>query len=202
VAAIVYAKVVIINAAVDTAIDFGIAQFTGEQFNLGQSLATNLAIDAVTAGVGGKIAKSGKIAGLVAKYGDEIFAVAKHLAPPIENKALKKLGQELVEGLGKQTHHLLTDKHGTKWTAEFKKIVEKYGLDLDDDWNKIQIPHQGEGGHAQQYHQWVYERLKYIDSVAQGDTKVFLEMFDEMIKQPVLDNPWVVRKDWWQAVPE
>jgi RHS repeat-associated protein len=147
VAAIVYAKVVIINAAVDTAIDFGIAQFTGEPFNLGQSLATNLAIDAVTAGVGGKIAKSGKIAGLVAKYGDNATKIASHLGlskffgKEVAEEAVEKgllsftersfrenlrrvTGKTAEEIADKQAHHV--------FPQEFVKKFEKLGLDVND----------------------------------------------------------------------
>jgi len=165
-----------------------------------------LGINAATAGIGGKVAKLrhlGKLAGLAegaAKYGDEALTIAKHLAPPLENQVLQRLGRELVQDLPEQTHHILTITHDSKWTPIFEKFVKKYNLDLKGAWNQIDIPHKSK--HAEQYHEWVYNELVRIDKIAKGDKDMFLELFDTEIKQKVIDNPWVVRKDWWEAVIE
>jgi RHS repeat-associated protein len=74
---------VAVGTGVDVATDFFIAQATGTEFNLVESLKVNGAINLVTAGFGGKLAKLrhlGKVAGLVdnvAGHGDEVADAAK-----------------------------------------------------------------------------------------------------------------------------
>ena len=48
-----------------------------------------------------------------------------------------------------QRHHFLTDKN-RKFTPRFKDITDKYGLNLDGDWNVELLPHQGR--HPNDYH--------------------------------------------------
>lgn len=48
-----------------------------------------------------------------------------------------------------QVHHFATGKNKT-YTQQFKDIASNYGLDLDGDWNKESLPHQGR--HPNVYH--------------------------------------------------
>ena len=51
-----------------------------------------------------------------------------------------------------QKHHFATDKH-RYYTPEFKKIIERYGLDIDGNWNTATLPHRGR--HPNEYHEYV-----------------------------------------------
>ena len=53
-----------------------------------------------------------------------------------------------------QVHHFATNK-SKKYTSQFENITKKYGLDLDDDWNKALMPHQGR--HPYAYHDMLYK---------------------------------------------
>jgi hypothetical protein len=110
----------------------------------------------------------------------------------------RNIGREITENFPEQIHHLLSNKHFSKWTDMFKAIADKYGLSLEGDWNKILIPQQG--SHAEEYHQWVYNTLINIDKIANGNKEKFLELFDRKIKQIVLNNPWIVNRQWWKTI--
>jgi hypothetical protein len=120
--------------------------------------------------------------------------------PPAMMATAKKGDSGKGNDLPIETHHLLTDKHKSKWTAIFGKITGKYNLDLDDDWNKVDIPHKGR--HADQYHDWGNEQLKKIDKEARGDQGIFLKLFEKFVKRPVQKNPDMVRKKWWEDKQE
>lgn len=110
---------------------------------------------------------------------DEIFEKAKqfHL-PGLEDQ---------VKEIPHQIHHLITNK-GVYWPKIMRKITDNYKLDLDGDWNKVFLPgHKGK--HTEQYHRWVYTELRGIDARAKGNTELFLDLFNEKIKKPVLENP-------------
>ncbi|MBI2832762.1 MAG: hypothetical protein HYX79_10950 [Chloroflexi bacterium] len=86
----------------------------------------------------------------------------------------------------------------------FKEIVDKYKLDLNGAWSKVEIPQNGR--HPDVYHKWVNEQLKIIDKQANGDPEKFLKLFDENIKTPLQNNPEMIFKEFWesgaQAIPE
>lgn len=90
-----------------------------------------------------------------------------------------------------QMHHFVTDKN-KNFTPQMKKITDKYGLDLNGEWNKSMLPHQGR--HTNTYHDWILKRLVSIDQSAAGDVNIFLELFDQQIKQPVINNPEILYK--------
>jgi hypothetical protein len=116
VAAIAYAKVVALNVAVDTAIDYALAVVFNEKFDLGDSVKTNLVIDAVTAGIGGKIAKSGKIAKAIGKYGDDISRTAGKLLGVHPGT----LGSEIIsEGM---------EKVAKEWTEDALREVAQQSI--------------------------------------------------------------------------
>jgi hypothetical protein len=113
-----YAKIVAVNVVTDTLLDAGLALLTGESFDLIESVKTNLAIDAATAGVGGKIAKSGKIASLLGKYLDNLRPAGRAIIErmrlgesafeTIERFGIKPFREfTSVEKKGKPAHHLV-----------------------------------------------------------------------------------------------
>jgi hypothetical protein len=100
-----------------------------------------------------------------------------------------------ISELPLQTHHMAAWKNDI-WTPRFKGIFDKYDLNINGSWNKIDIYHKG--SHAPQYHEWVFEELKDIDATAQGDTAEFLRLYKIQIKQVVEANPLMVRTEWYK----
>ena len=92
-----------------------------------------------------------------------------------------------------QLHHFATNKN-KKYTPELKKITDKYGLDLDGDWNKAMMPHQGR--HPYAYHEYVLEEMRAFDAMAQGDVGVFKALY-EGLKQEIKNNPEMLYKAYW-----
>ncbi|OGO38937.1 MAG: hypothetical protein A2W35_16970 [Chloroflexi bacterium RBG_16_57_11] len=113
----------------------------------------------------------------MARHG--IFGIAKQSPLPGFEK--------YVDDAATQIHHLITNK-GDYWPEIMRQIIDKYKLDLDGSWNKVPLPGHS-GSHTEWYHQWVHKRLQEIDAIAKGDQDLFLELFNEMIKEPVLGNP-------------
>ena len=58
-----------------------------------------------------------------------------------------------------QVHHFATNK-SKKYTSQFESITKKYGLDLDDTWNKELMPHQGR--HPYAYHDYVLDNMQNL----------------------------------------
>jgi RHS repeat-associated protein len=119
--------------------------------------------------------------------------------PGMEDLAAKAWAVRLQK-LPIQTHHILSNKHTTKWTAEFERIIKPYGLDLDGAWNKVDIPHPQTGGHPDRYHEWLFRQLQVIDTIAKGDQKKFLELYNQLVRQRVLDHPEMLFEDWWDMM--
>ncbi|MCW6654494.1 AHH domain-containing protein [Aerococcaceae bacterium NML201296] len=94
-----------------------------------------------------------------------------------------------------EMHHYATNKNKT-YTPDMKKITDKYGLDLDDMWNKELLPHKGR--HPNAYHDMVLEAMNNADSVAKGNQKLFLELFEKSVKQKVRENPEILYKEYWR----
>jgi len=90
-----------------------------------------------------------------------------------------------------QLHHFLSNKNST-YTPLFENITNKYNLNLDADWNKAMLPHQGR--HTNMYHDYMLEELKQIDRIANGDSIIFLREF-EQLKQIIIDNPDMLYMD-------
>ncbi len=94
-----------------------------------------------------------------------------------------------------QIHHFATNKSKT-WTPKLEKIAKKYNLDLDGDWNKKAMHHQGR--HPNKYHEFVLEGMKRAEKEASTNKQKFLELFNQYIIQPVLQNPLLLRKAGWK----
>jgi hypothetical protein len=90
-----------------------------------------------------------------------------------------------------QIHHYATNKHST-YTPQMKKIADRYKLDLDGDWNKEALPHQGR--HAPEYHNFVLRGMQRASREAGNSTTKFLELFEKYVKEPVRQNPDLMYK--------
>ena len=93
-----------------------------------------------------------------------------------------------------QVHHFASNK-SKKYTSQFESITKKYGLDLDGDWNKQSMPHQGR--HPYAYHDYVLDNMQKFDRIANGDKTKFLKLYDQM-KQKIINNPEMLYKDCWK----
>ncbi|MBQ8714680.1 MAG: AHH domain-containing protein [Prevotella sp.] len=80
---------------------------------------------------------------------------------------------------------------GRKWIIEnrprFSEISQKYGLNLDDEWNKDLLPHIGR--HPNAYHEWVLEQMRIIDNMLNMNQQQFINQFEIRVKQPIRNNP-------------
>ena len=107
-------------------------------------------------------------------------------------------GADIIASLPEQVHHMATWCN-KKWTPLFEEIVGKYGLKLDDLWNKYSMPHRGP--HPTEYHQWVYSEMMKIVNQIGGEgveyQEQFIELFKNQVVQTVLNNPQMVRKIFW-----
>ena len=93
-----------------------------------------------------------------------------------------------------QVHHFASNK-SKKYTSQFESITKKYGLDLDGNWNKQSMPHQGR--HPYAYHDYVLDNMQKFDRIANGDKTKFLKLYDQM-KQKIINNPEMLYKDYWK----
>ena len=106
------------------------------------------------------------------------------------NKIVKSL-----DDLPLQKHHFVTDKHSF-FSPKMSKIVDKYGLKLNESWNIEKLPHQGR--HPNKYHEFVEKGLKQADAESGGSKEKFLELFNKYVKEPIRNNPDLLRKKGWE----
>ena len=127
------------------------------------------------------------------KLGDHIIELHNDNRGSVDLDALfgKKSGTTTKPN---QVHHFATNK-SKKYTSQFESITKKYGLDLDGDWNKELMPHQGR--HPYAYHDYVLDNMQKFDRIANGDKTKFLKLYDQM-KQKIINNPDMLYKDYWK----
>ena len=122
--------------------------------------------------------------------------------PEIETKrpitADDVISKAVAEGSAKtkplQEHHFATDK-SKKYTSQFENIANKYGLDLDEPWNKEFLQHQGR--HPYDYHEFVLDEMTNIDNIANGNREVFFKLFEKNVKSVIRENPDMLYKEYW-----
>ena len=100
-----------------------------------------------------------------------------------------------IDSLPEQTHHFATNKN-LKYTPQFDEIVGKYGLNLDEPWNKELMKHRGK--HPYAYHIYVLHKMRKCDNKAKGDVDVFISEF-EIVKNKIRNNPLMLRKIYWKG---
>ena len=94
-----------------------------------------------------------------------------------------------------QVHHVASNKNA-QFTSRFEEITSKYGLDLNDSWNKVCMEHQGR--HPIEYHSFILSKLQEYDRLANGDRDKFLELFDSL-RNEVADNSAMLTKEYWSV---
>ena len=100
-------------------------------------------------------------------------------------------------GKCEEIHHFASNKHKTKYTAEFKKILSKYeNLKLTQAWNTATLPHRGR--HAKLYHEFVLREMKKIDAIAKGDKAKFIAEFQKRVVDVVKAKPEMMYKAFWR----
>lgn len=102
---------------------------------------------------------------------------------------------ETTSDLPDQLHHYATNK-SKMFTPQMKAIAEKYGLDLDEAWNKELLPHLGR--HPNAYHNFVLQGMQRAAAEAGGNTEKFLELYELYVKQPIRSNPALLRAAGWK----
>ncbi len=125
-----------------------------------------------------------------------LLKLGREAGEELVEEGVERAGKEAVENPPKHVHHFATNK-SSKWTDRMAEIARKYGLDLDDAWNKDLIPHRGR--HPDAYHEWVLRKMRRIDEIAQGNREVFLELFEKEVKQVVREHPEMLRKWYWEG---
>jgi hypothetical protein len=116
--------------------------------------------------------------------------IAKNLIAPateiVASGQTNNISDEVINATkGKkptQLHHYATNKSKT-YTPRMKKIANKYGLDLDELWNKGKLPHLGR--HPNLYHDFVQRNMERAAREAGGDTRKFIELFEKYVIKPV-----------------
>ncbi len=93
-----------------------------------------------------------------------------------------------------QIHHFATNKNKL-FTPQMANIAKQFGLDLDGAWNKAALPHLGR--HPNAYHIFVLKGMQEAAAGAGGSQKQFLNLFNQYVKQPVIQNPGLLRKSGW-----
>ncbi|KIO43328.1 hypothetical protein BA92_12755 [Sanguibacteroides justesenii] len=116
------------------------------------------------------------------------FAVNRKL-PLGKSNSIRKASK-----LPTQIHHFATNKN-KMFTPQMKKIAEQFGLDLNGDWNKAVLPHLGR--HPNDYHKFVLQNMEKARLEANGNQVKFLQLFDQYVKAPLLQNPDLLRKGGW-----
>ena len=159
----------ICQSASDTAAEKGYAYSAGY-------IATEAASMVIGAGLAKNAVKGPKLASKADDLSDAARGAAKFKGKPM------------------QLHHYATNK-SRKYTKRFNEIAKKYNLDLDGEWNKKLLPHQGR--HPDVYHDYVLDRMRKIDRVARGNQKKFLKLFDTVKKQ-IDANPDMLYKNYWK----
>lgn len=77
-----------------------------------------------------------------------------------------------------------------------KDIADRYGIDLDEVWNKELLPHLGR--HPNDYHEFTLRGMKQAAREAGAYKEKFLELFEKYVKEPVRRNPDLLRRSGWE----
>ena len=122
-----------------------------------------------------------------------IAPVLKGLSAPTKFAASNIVKTETKE-LPTQIHHFATNKSKT-FTPRMAEIADEFGLSLNGAWNKQALPHLGR--HPNKYHNFVLNGMREAKAGAAGSQEEFLRLFDIYVKQPVIQNPALLRKSGW-----
>jgi len=131
------------------------------------------------------------VTGVATMYASDFISkqFKKSPTPSIEQKV-----DGAIDNLPKQKHHFATNKNKT-FTPQMEKIVKSYGLDLDGEWNQELMNHLGR--HPNKYHKFVVQGMQRAAIEAGGNQARFIQLFDQYVRQVVIDNPLLLRKAGW-----
>jgi RHS repeat-associated protein len=117
-------------------------------------------------------------------------AIGAGSATPLLEAATKGV----TSNLPTQIHHFATNKHSV-FTKQMAGIADEFGLSLNGAWNKQALPHLGR--HPNAYHNFVLDGMQKARAGAGGSQAEFLNLFNQYVKQPVIQNPGLLRKSGW-----
>ncbi|MDE3184495.1 MAG: AHH domain-containing protein, partial [Bacteroidota bacterium] len=140
--------------------------------------------------LGGEVTEVGKV-GEVSKIAEVSEDVGRSADAGLAAEEAADVG---ISELPNQIHHFATNKNSI-FTKQMSAIAKKYGLDLDEAWNKASLPHLGR--HPNAYHNFVLEGMQRASMEAGENQNQFLQLFDKYVKQPVFQNPNLLRKSGW-----
>ena len=92
---------------------------------------------------------------------------------------------------GPEEHHFATNKG--KYASHLQKIVDPFGLHLDEPWNKKRVPGHS-GRHTDAYHMFVHFAILQATSEATNAAE-FVRLFEYYVKAVVRENPKILYKD-------
>ena len=163
--------------------------------------------DAATLGSGSVVTggiKAGVKTGIKATVKAEVKTTAKTIVKKTEKHVVMKSAKTAKTNVAaniarkstkpNQVHHFATNKNST-YTPQMEEIANRFGLKLDQSWNKEAMPHLGR--HPNAYHQFVLENMQNAATQANGSKSEFLRLFEQNVKQPVRSNPKMLNKSWW-----
>ncbi len=107
---------------------------------------------------------------------------------------LKVGGDFAGKELPTQIHHFATNKNKV-FTPQMEAIAKEFNLDLNGAWNKAAMPHLGR--HPNEYHRFVLQGMQNAKVEASGSQAEFLRLFNLYVKQPIFQNPNLLRKSGW-----
>ena len=132
----------------------------------------------------------------IAKNADKVSDATRIADKIVDNsKSIAKIEDVTKATRPNQLHHFATNK-SSNYTEKMSSIANKYNLDLNGKWNKEILPHQGR--HPNSYHDFVFDGMKKADKEAGGSVDKFLELYDKYVKEPVRNNPELLRKSGWE----
>lgn len=117
---------------------------------------------------------------------------------------------EYARSLPIEVHHVASNKAGhdkaglNSWTEAAQEIAEKFKLDLDGDWNKIELPHRGR--HSSWYHSYVIGTMQAIEVMVANENlrsqaeeiRRFQELFSEMVVESLRHEPEALRAAYYK----
>jgi len=104
-----------------------------------------------------------------------------------------------IQTTGQNNGHQLWDYSKSSNRSENRPLIyiaAKYNLDLDGEWNKDILPHQGR--HPNVYHEWVLEQMRIIDNMPNMNQQEFIRQFNIKVKQHIRNNPEMLYKNYWE----
>ncbi|HRI05068.1 MAG TPA: RHS repeat-associated core domain-containing protein [Pyrinomonadaceae bacterium] len=134
----------------------------------------------MSAGTTGTLLGLGPAAGVFAKGGAPL-SVVPEVTPAASSLPL-------------QTHHFATIRNKT-YTPQMADIASEFGLNLKGSWNTQTLPHLGR--HTNKYHEFVLDGMSRARVGANGSQAEFLRLFNQNVKQPVIQNPNLLGKKGW-----